>query len=52
MEKELEEFLKYIYHNCTDEYGNLQVCIEGDELDPTIENVVKQYLNERRNNLI
>ena len=44
LEKELIEFLKYIKEVRTDSYGHLEVCDTGDELDPTIENVVKEYI--------
>jgi hypothetical protein len=47
LEQELTDFLKHIYLHCTDEYGNLQVCLTGDELDPTIERVVTEYLKSK-----
>ena len=46
LEKELIEFLKYIKEFHTDSYGHLEVCDDGNELDPTIEKVVKEYLNK------
>jgi len=47
LEQELIDFLKHIYFDCTDEYGQLQVCLTGDELDPTIEKVVTDYLKTK-----
>ena len=44
-ELELQLFLKYIMDNYTDSYSHLEICETGDELDPTIERVVKEYLN-------
>lgn len=48
--KVLEDFLHYIYDFHTDEYGQLMVCKDGDELDPTIERVVEQYLERCEKN--
>lgn len=48
LQQELSDFLKHIYFHCTDEYGHLQVCLEGDELDPTIERVVEDYLKVKQ----
>jgi len=45
MEKELIEFLKYLKEVHVDKYGHLEICDSGDELDPTVERVVKQYMN-------
>lgn len=47
LEQELKDFLKYIMDVHTDRYGNLEVCTEGDEHDPTIERVVKSYLETK-----
>jgi hypothetical protein len=47
MEKELIEFLKYIKEVHVDTYGHLQISDSGDELDPTIERVVKQYMKSK-----
>lgn len=44
MEKELIEFLKYVKEVHVDAYGHLEICDSGDELDPTVEKVVKDYL--------
>ena len=44
MEKELIEFLKYIKEVHVDSYGHLEICDSGDELDPTVERVVKEYM--------
>jgi hypothetical protein len=44
MEKELIEFLKYIKEVHVDSYGHLEICDYGDELDPTVERVVKEYM--------
>ena len=44
MEKELVEFLKYIKEVHVDDYGHLEICDSGDELDPTVERVVKEYM--------
>ena len=44
LEKELILFLKYVKEVHTDRYGNLEVCDTGDELDPTVERVVKEYI--------
>lgn len=48
LKKELIEFLEYIKEERTDSYGQLEVCDTGDELDPTIENVVDHYLTSVR----
>jgi hypothetical protein len=47
MEKELIEFLKYIKEVHVDTYGHLQISDSGDELDPTVERVVKQYMKSK-----
>ncbi len=47
MEKELMEFLKYIKEVHVDDYGHLEICDSGDELDPTVERVVKEYMKSK-----
>lgn len=47
LEKELKDFLIHIMEVRTDRYGHLEVCSKGDEHDPTIENVVKSYLETK-----
>ncbi len=47
MEKELIEFLKYIKEVHVDSYGHLEICDSGDELDPTVERVVKEYMKSK-----
>jgi hypothetical protein len=47
MEKELVEFLKYVKEVHVDSYGHLEICDSGDELDPTVEKVVKDYLKSK-----
>jgi hypothetical protein len=47
MEKELIEFLKYIKEVHVDSYGHLEICDYGDELDPTVERVVKEYMKSK-----
>jgi hypothetical protein len=47
MEKELVEFLNYIKEVHVDDYGHLEICDSGDELDPTVERVVKEYLKSK-----
>jgi len=47
LEKELIKFLKYVKEVHTDTYGHLEICDTGDELDPTIERVVKDYINNK-----
>jgi hypothetical protein len=47
MEKELIEFLKYIKEVHVDDYGHLEICDYGDELDPTVERVVKEYMKSK-----
>jgi hypothetical protein len=42
--QDLENFLNHIHDNCTDKWGSLLVCKTGDHLDPTIENVVRDYV--------
>jgi hypothetical protein len=49
MEKELMEFLKYIKEVHVDDYGHLEICDSGDELDPTVERVVKEYMKSKNN---
>jgi hypothetical protein len=44
LEKELVAFLKHIKEVHTDAYGQLQICDDGDQYDPTVERVVKDYL--------
>ena len=51
MEKELIEFLKYIKEVHTDSYGHLEICDSGDELDPTVERVVKEYMKLKNKQL-
>jgi hypothetical protein len=46
LEKELIEFLKHIMEVHTDQYGQLEICDTGDDLDPTVERVVKDYLSK------
>jgi hypothetical protein len=48
LEKELIEFLKHIMEDCTDKYGQLEICDTGDDLDPTVEKVVKDYLESKQ----
>jgi hypothetical protein len=45
LEKELIDFLKYIKEVHVDQYGHLEICDCGDELDPTVEKVVKEYID-------
>lgn len=47
LEKELVDFLKYIKEVHTDQYGHLEVCDSGDEFDPTIEKVVRDYIKSK-----
>jgi hypothetical protein len=47
MEKELVKFLKYIKEVHVDDYGHLEICDYGDELDPTVERVVKEYMKSK-----
>lgn len=47
LEKELIEFLRYVKEVHTDSYGHLEVCDTGDELDPTVERVVKEYIKSK-----
>ena len=47
MEKELIDFLKYVKEVHVDAYGHLEICDSGDELDPTVEKVVKDYLKSK-----
>ena len=47
MEKELIEFLKYVKEAHVDSYGHLEICDSGDELDPTVEKIVKDYLKSK-----
>ena len=47
MEKELIEFLKYVKEVHVDSYGHLEICDSGDELDQTVEKVVKDYLKSK-----
>ena len=47
MEKELIEFLKYVKEVHVDSYGHLEICDSGDESDPTVEKVVKDYLKSK-----
>lgn len=44
LKEELTKFLKYVMETHTDSYENLEICTNGDELDPTVENVVSDYL--------
>jgi len=47
MKEDLEDFLRYIMDVHTDKYGQLEVVLEGDDLDPTVEKVVEQYLKQK-----
>lgn len=47
LQQELEIFLKHIKDVHTDKYGHLQICESGDDLDPTIKNVVKNYIKKK-----
>ena len=47
LEQQLIDFVKYIKEVHTDQYGQLQICDNGDELDPTVERVVKDYLKKK-----
>jgi hypothetical protein len=47
LEKELIKFLKYVKEVYSDTYGHLEICDTGDELDHTIERVVKDYINNK-----
>lgn len=40
----LIRFLKFIMDVHTDTYGNLQICTEGDKMDPTIENIAEKFI--------
>ena len=51
LEKELIEFLKYVKDVHTDSYGHLEICDSGDELDPTIKRVVKDYIENKQLNI-
>jgi hypothetical protein len=44
----LIDFLKHIKSTHTDKYGNLQICVEDDELVPTAERIVEDYLNSTK----
>jgi len=46
MQEILEAFLIHIIDVHTDTYGHLEVCKEGDHLDPTVSRIVKDYINE------
>lgn len=48
LEKELIEFLKYIKDVHTNNHGQLEICDSGDKLDPTINNVVKEYIKSKK----
>jgi len=48
LEIELKKFLKYITETHVDQYGQLGICETGDELDPTFERVVRQYIKIKR----
>ncbi len=43
--QDLVKFLKYVMDVHTDKYGNMQITFDGDELDPTPERIVEDYLN-------
>ena len=48
--KELEDFLLHIMEVYTDQYGMLEICEDGDELDPldpTVKRVVSDYLEKK-----
>ena len=49
MDKEqlLTDFLKYIMEAHTDEYGHILLVEDGDELDPTYERVIKEFLDNQ-----
>ena len=44
----LEDFLRYIKEAHMDRYGHLEIVEDGDELDPTYERVIEQFLEKRR----
>jgi hypothetical protein len=49
MEREdYEKFLRYVMENHIDNYGHLQIVQSGDEFDPTVENVVTQYIADNK----
>jgi len=50
-EHQLVDFLKHIKEVHTDEYGQLQICDNGDEYDPTVERVVKDYMKKSKNTI-
>lgn len=50
-EDQLVDFLKHIKEVHTDEYGQLQICDNGDEYDPTVERVVKDYMKKSKNTI-
>lgn len=52
MKQELIDFLKHIKEDHTDKYGTLQIVDDGDELDPTIESVVDDYLKLKKREII
>lgn len=42
----LRDFLLYVIEHHTDSYGCLNVCESGDELDPTYDRVVNDFITE------
>ena len=47
LKKELIKFLKHIEETYVDDYGHLEICETGDELDPTYERIAKEYLKSK-----
>jgi len=39
-----QKFLKHVMETHADEHGKLQIIEDGEELDPTIDKVVKDYM--------
>ena len=50
LKEELKAFLVHIMDERVDKYGHLEVCKIGDDLDPTVDRVVDDYLTERNKN--
>jgi hypothetical protein len=42
----LRDFLVHLIEHHTDSYGHLEVCESGDELDPTYDRVVDDFIAE------
>lgn len=40
---DVQKIIKWKQKN-TDKYGHLEVCVEGDQYDPTISKIVEQYI--------